>query len=461
MKLTSYLCLCLTFCLWIIGNEGQEVKMDLDYENVTPKWKDFKQDLASRNKVKYKQVLDAFRDKLREFVKQHITENEIVKKNGISKHVHPQWLSFLADLGNKEAQEIGTNQTETLLESGQFGPSRELRQSASMSPAPQQGSSDAPKAAQSDTKEELGGGRKEGRLQRPAREAPGVMYLPVQSGSSSCPSYADTVASSLTQMAFASMAVTVFNAVANIANNINSNNRNDNINSNSNVDSNNANVASNNNNGNQVNVVLPPPIPGRKRQVDLKRKRRHILQLKRISGKLREMQGSRYALVEKLQKGSATGQEKVAGVKCMSRKAHAQAALATLSVVKSLLLSPGITSRGSGLETTHQEAQDMPLWGENIAQSHASASQLPPFAETEIRRHRFLQMNDPYNMTICSLQHLCNFIGPSALQRDLVSHVTKMGRLRDDIMPEGVSTGSATPLPVTCSSLKPLCPALP
>lgn len=398
--------------------------MDLDYENVTPKWRVLEQDLASRNKVKYKRVLDTFREKLREFVKQHIAENKIAKQNSEGRHVGPQWLSFLADLGSNAAQKLDANQTENLQESGQSGPGHEPPQSASESPAPRQESPDAPKATRSETSKEPGGGRTEGRQRRLARDAPGVMYLPVQSGSSSCPSYADTVASSLTQMAFASMVVTVFNAVANIANNINNNNRNDNINSNSNVDSNNANVASNNNNGNQVNVVLPPPIPGRKRQVDLKRKRRHILQLKRISGKLREMQGSRYALVDKQQKGPAGGQGDGAGGECMSRKAHARAALVTLSVVKSLLLPPGITSRGSGLEGDRQEAQDMPQWGEDTTRSH----RLPPFAETGIRRHRFLQMKDQYNVTICSLQHLCNFIGSSALQEDLVSHVTLMSR---------------------------------
>lgn len=158
--------------------------------------------------------------------------------------------------------------------------------------------------------------------------------------------------------------------------------------------------------------------------MDLKRKRRHILQLKRISGKLREMQGSRYALVDKQQKGPVAGQGDGAGGECMSRKAHARAALVTLSVVKSLLLPPGITSRGSGLEGDRQEAQDLPRWGEDTTRSH----RLPPFAETGIRRHRFLQMKDQYNVTICSLQHLCNFIGSSALQEDLVSHVTLMSR---------------------------------
>ncbi|XP_066945872.1 probable serine/threonine-protein kinase tsuA [Macrobrachium rosenbergii] len=122
------------------------------------------------------------------------------------------------------------------------------------------------------------------------------MYLPVRGGggasSSSCPSYADTVASSLTQMAFASMVVTVFNAVANIANNINNNNRNDNINSNSNIDSNNANVASNNNNANQVNIIIPPPIPPG-RSLEFKRKRQQILRLKKISEKLLELQKAR------------------------------------------------------------------------------------------------------------------------------------------------------------------------
>lgn len=107
-------------------------------------------------------------------------------------------------------------------------------------------------------------------LVRQRRADSAVMYLPVNSGGSvsTCPSYADTVAASLTQMAFVSMLVTAFNAVANIANNINNNNRNNNINSNSNIASNNANVASSSNNANQLNVVLPPPAPGRKKRDD-------------------------------------------------------------------------------------------------------------------------------------------------------------------------------------------------
>ncbi|XP_042860794.1 uncharacterized protein LOC122246335 [Penaeus japonicus] len=470
MKRLVFLSLYLTLCLWISGVENQEVKMDLDYENVTPRWKVYEKNHNSHNKVKYKEMFDAFRGKLRALVEQHVAENKSVKKNGIDKDAYPQWLSLLTDLGATVAQGVESQPSGNLKQDGLFEPRQVVRQPASGSLASPQGSVGVLGASGGEGGEDPGRGQQQERAQRAAREAPGVMYLPVQSGSSSCPSYADTVASSLTQMAFASMVVTVFNAVANIANNINNNNRNDNINSNSNVDSNNANVASNSNNGNQVNVVLPPPIPGRKRQVDLKRKRRHILQLKRISGKLREMQGSRFAPEvrgssshapemhgirpapdmqgsrfapeEKQMKGASTGQVESTGDKCMSRKAHAQAALATLSVVKSLLLPPGITSRGAGHD--NQDPQD------------------PPFPKREIRQHHFWQTNDPHkNATVCHLQHLCTIMGSSALQEDLVSHVTVMARLRDAIISEGVSTGSATPIPVTCSSLTPFCPARP
>ena len=105
------------------------------------------------------------------------------------------------------------------------------------------------------------------------RRDQGTMYLPLRpgggaagGGSQSCPSYADSIASTLTQMAFASLLVTAFNAVANIANNINNNNNNLNGNINNNIASNNVNIASSSVNANQGNVIVPPPIPGKKRR---------------------------------------------------------------------------------------------------------------------------------------------------------------------------------------------------
>ena len=156
---------------------------------------------------------------------------------------------------------------------------------------------------------------------RKKREDRGVMYLPVRGGgtTTSCPSYADTVSASLTQMAFASMAVTVFNAVFNVVNNINNNNNNNNINSNNNVASNNANAASNNNNGNQVDVVLPPVIPGRRR--------RHVA-AKHTSDSHHLNHGT------------------IEGVKgCVSRKTYARAALAILRNLQNILEVPKIPIR--------------------------------------------------------------------------------------------------------------------
>ena len=60
---------------------------------------------------------------------------------------------------------------------------------------------------------------------------PGVMYVSLDnSGGESCPTTADSSAVSLSQMAFLSMAVSIFSTVANIANNINNNNNNQNDN---------------------------------------------------------------------------------------------------------------------------------------------------------------------------------------------------------------------------------------
>ncbi|XP_063864990.1 myb-like protein I [Scylla paramamosain] len=165
------------------------------------------------------------------------------------------------------------------------------------------------------------------------REDRGVMYLPVRGGgggaAAACPSYADTVSASLTQMAFASVAVTVFNTVFNIVNNINNNNNNNNVNSNNNVASNNANAASNNNNGNQVDVVLPPPVGRRRRHepasawtlapttgenlVDVSHTRDS---LHFIRGSIEDMDG------------------------CLPRKTYARAALATLRALQDILHSP-------------------------------------------------------------------------------------------------------------------------
>ena len=110
---------------------------------------------------------------------------------------------------------------------------------------------------------------------RNPRAAPGpnssggaVMYLPVggSGGGKRCPTAADAAASSISQMAFLSLLLAIFNVVVNISNNINNNNNNNNNNNDNNVSSSNTNLSSNNNNANQINIQLPPPVIGRRRR---------------------------------------------------------------------------------------------------------------------------------------------------------------------------------------------------
>merc|ERR1719410_549567 len=73
------------------------------------------------------------------------------------------------------------------------------------------------------------------------------MYVSLDGGGAeSCPTLADSAAVSLSQMAFLSMSVSIFSVVANIANNLNNNN-----NMNQNI-------------VNQLNIDLPPPVPGKR-----------------------------------------------------------------------------------------------------------------------------------------------------------------------------------------------------
>lgn len=93
------------------------------------------------------------------------------------------------------------------------------------------------------------------------------MYLPIGGTTKvQCPTAADAAGVSIAQMAFLSICLTVFNVIVNINNNINNNNNNNNINSDNNLSNNNAELSLNVNNAGQVNVMLPPPIPGRKRR---------------------------------------------------------------------------------------------------------------------------------------------------------------------------------------------------
>ena len=114
----------------------------------------------------------------------------------------------------------------------------------------------------------------------------GVMYVSLDGGGGgeSCPSLADSAAVSLSQMAFLSMSVSIFSvgmkwykiqceeydvdifSVANIANNLNNNNNNQNDNNLNYVHQQNNNLNMNQNIVNQLNIDLPPPVPGRKRR---------------------------------------------------------------------------------------------------------------------------------------------------------------------------------------------------
>ena len=94
----------------------------------------------------------------------------------------------------------------------------------------------------------------------------GVMYVNLDGGSGgeSCPSVADSAAVSLSQMAFLSMSVSIFSTVANIANNLNNNNNNQNDNNLNYVHQQNNNLNMNQNIINQLNIDLPPPVPGKR-----------------------------------------------------------------------------------------------------------------------------------------------------------------------------------------------------
>ncbi|XP_071538845.1 uncharacterized protein [Panulirus ornatus] len=110
------------------------------------------------------------------------------------------------------------------------------------------------------------------------RSQEGVMYLPVGGSTQvQCPTAADAAGVSISQMAFLSVCLTIFSIIVNINNNINNNNNNNNINSDSNLSNNNAQLSLNVNNAAQVNVMLPPPIPGRRRRSSLRAVWRHVL----------------------------------------------------------------------------------------------------------------------------------------------------------------------------------------
>ena len=68
----------------------------------------------------------------------------------------------------------------------------------------------------------------------------------------------------LAQMAFLSMTVSIFTVVATVANNLNNNNNNVNTNNLNFVQQKQNSLSMNQNIVNQINIDLPPPIPGKR-----------------------------------------------------------------------------------------------------------------------------------------------------------------------------------------------------
>jgi len=123
----------------------------------------------------------------------------------------------------------------------------------------------------------------------------GVMYVSLDAGGGgeSCPSLADSAAVSLSQMAFLSMSVSIFSVVANIANNLNNNNNNQNDNNLNYVHQQNNNLNMNQNIVNQLNIDLPPPIPGKRSVSETDRRTHHqkLRQMLNISSERSEDDG--------------------------------------------------------------------------------------------------------------------------------------------------------------------------
>merc|ERR1712107_468282 len=113
----------------------------------------------------------------------------------------------------------------------------------------------------------------------------GVMYVNLEGGGGgeSCPSLADSAAVSLSQMAFLSMSVSIFSVVANIANNLNNNNNNQNDNNLNYINQQNNNLNMNQNIVNQLNIDLPPPVPGKRSVGDKRLAQGRIKQMLKIS----------------------------------------------------------------------------------------------------------------------------------------------------------------------------------
>ena len=103
-------------------------------------------------------------------------------------------------------------------------------------------------------------------LHRVKRKEDAVMYVNVGGSPSdnACPSVADSSAVSLAQMAFLAMTVSVFTVVATVANNLNNNNNNVNDNNLNFVQQKQNSLSMNQNIVNQINIDLPPPVPGKR-----------------------------------------------------------------------------------------------------------------------------------------------------------------------------------------------------
>ena len=104
----------------------------------------------------------------------------------------------------------------------------------------------------------------------PSQDNQGVLYMNLGNQQNKiqydCPTSADSSAVSLAQMAFLSMTVSIFTVVASIANNINNNNNNNNNNNLNFVKQKTQSISQNQNVVNQINIDLPPPVPGRKKR---------------------------------------------------------------------------------------------------------------------------------------------------------------------------------------------------
>ena len=99
---------------------------------------------------------------------------------------------------------------------------------------------------------------------------PAVLYMNLGNKNNEaqydCPTASDSSAVSLAQMAFLSMTVSIFTVIATIANNINNNNNNNNNNNLNLVKQKTQSISQNQNVVNQINIDLPPPVPGRKKR---------------------------------------------------------------------------------------------------------------------------------------------------------------------------------------------------